>query len=52
MITYTQKELDDAALLLIVGEDGNHKWSATKTDSQVVTMLRGIADDIEARSGD
>lgn len=45
----TQMELDRAALVLIVGEDGLYEWSATKSDRQVADVLSRISDEIASR---
>ena len=43
----SQHQLDRADLVVLVGHDGLVEWSASRSRGEVVTMLRGIADDIE-----
>jgi hypothetical protein len=43
----SQHQLDRADLVVLVGHDGLVEWSANRSRGEVVTMLRGIADDIE-----
>lgn len=40
---WSKKELEDAALVLSVDDNGAYKWSSTKTREQAADMLIGIA---------
>jgi hypothetical protein len=44
----SQHGLDRADLVVLVRHDGLVEWSAKRTRAEVVDMLRGIADEIEA----
>lgn len=46
MMEFTRAEIKDAALVLVVNEAGEFKWSSTKPPRQVITMLRSIADEV------
>ncbi len=43
----TQHQIDRSDLVVIVGHDGLVEWSAKRDRTQVVDMLRSIADSIE-----
>lgn len=45
----TQRLLDRADLVVIVGDDGLTQWSANRSREAVAEMLHNIADNIEAR---
>ena len=47
-LNITQEHLDRTDLVVLVGHDGLVEWSASRSREQVVTMLREIADSIEA----
>lgn len=55
MMTFTPKEIEDAALILIVTEGGAVKWSATHSSTEVAEALIQIAEGIiteeEAKHG-
>lgn len=40
---FTREEIEDAALVLVVDEDGAYKWSSHKSNIQVADMLHKIA---------
>lgn len=46
---FTREEIEDAALVLVVDEDGAHKWSSNKADEEVAQMLEDIAALIRGR---
>jgi hypothetical protein len=45
----TQRRLDQTDLIVLVDRDGKAEWSSHRSDAEIVDMLRGIADLIEAR---
>lgn len=51
-MTITPDEIENAALVVIVDEDGRFRWSSTKTDDQVAEQLEGIAECVRATSID
>lgn len=46
-LTVTQKQVENAHLILLVDGEGNYQWSATRSNADVAEMLRGIARKIE-----
>lgn len=49
---FTKKELEEAALILIVDSEGKYKWSSHKEPWQVKRVLRGVALAIEIKEED
>lgn len=48
--TFAREELELAALLLVVDDDGNFRWSSDKTPELVGRMLRQISYDVSLQS--
>lgn len=48
-LTVTQALLDKTDLIVLVDRDGKAQWSSHRSDAEIVDMLRGIAELIEAR---
>jgi len=46
---WTREEIYGAALVLVIQENGERKWTSTKTTEQVIAALRNIADQLENR---
>lgn len=49
MLHITQERLNATDLVVLVDRDGRAQWSSHRTDTEIINMLRGIADLIEAR---
>lgn len=47
MMEFTRSELERAHLLLVVDRDGNYRYSAYRSDTEIVAQLRKIADQLE-----
>jgi hypothetical protein len=50
MMTITSTEIEGAALVLLVTEDGSYRWSSSHSDVEVAQMLEGIADELHERA--
>jgi len=48
-LVISQERLDATDLVVLVDRDGKAAWSSHRSDTEIVNMLRGIADLIEAR---
>jgi hypothetical protein len=49
MLHITQERLNATDLVVLVDREGRAQWSSHRSDTEIINMLRGIADLIEAR---